>query len=221
MLCGSCGHENREGASFCVSCGTRISRVCSNCGGDLSPDARFCGSCGASVATATGPSLPDEEPSLRTPTSPSTTEEQRAETVEFLSKLAIFQHLQRQVLDSLAEQMQATSFPEGPICKEKEPVDGLYVIKSGTAKVTKSAEGGGPEAVLAILRDGDYFGEISVIDGLPASADVTAMLPMECYFLGRDMLMAALEQYPQLAIGMLRSLASMVRNADQWVARAI
>ena len=209
--CASCGHENREGASFCISCGAPLSAVCANCGRPLLPGARFCDSCGTPADSARAHAPVEGQP---IPTQP-------AETIEFLEKLPIFQHIGREALERLAQQMQVVPMQEGPVFKEKDEVLGLYIIKSGAAKVTKSAAGGGPEAVLAILSHGDSFGEIGLIDGLPASADVTAMQPMECYFLGRDVFLGALEEHPALAVGMLESLAGMVRNADEWVARAI
>jgi CRP/FNR family transcriptional regulator len=142
-------------------------------------------------------------------------------TIEFLGRVSIFRHLERHVLAHLAAQMQLISLPEGPILEENDKVDSLHIISSGAVKVTKSAEGGGPEAVLAILHEGDSFGEIGVIDGLPASAGVTAMQPTECYLLRREVLLGVLEQYPEVARSMLQSLAAMVRNADEWVAHSI
>ena len=105
---------------------------------------------------------------------------------------------------------------------DNDAADGLYIVKSGMAKVTKSsADAAGVEAVLAILRKGNSFGELSLIDGLPRSANVAAMGPMECYFLPRDAFLLALKEAPEIALGMLPALASMVRSADQWVAQLI
>lgn len=50
MLCPSCGHENREGASFCEGCGAALQLACPVCGADLRSSARFCDSCGHPVA---------------------------------------------------------------------------------------------------------------------------------------------------------------------------
>ena len=74
---------------------------------------------------------------------------------------------------------------------------------------------------MAILQPGSCFGEIGLIDGLPRTATVTAMEPTWCYFLPRDAFLAALEENPQIAVGMLPALASMVRNADQWIAQLL
>jgi CRP-like cAMP-binding protein len=75
--------------------------------------------------------------------------------------------------------------------------------------------------VLAILGQGHSFGEIGLLDGLPPSANVTAMESMECYFLSRDAFLTALEQNPEIAVGLLRVLAGMVRSADQWIAQLL
>ena len=100
------------------------------------------------------------------------------ETVEFLSKVDLFKNLQEADMQRLAAQMNQVSFPEGNIIRENDAADGLYIVKTGMAKVTKSAaEAAGVEAVLAIFRPGDSFGGLSLIDGLPRSADVTAMAP--------------------------------------------
>ena len=54
MNCPSCGHEKREGASFCRGCGSQFSVSCSNCGNDLPAGTRFCDGCGTPVVGKTG-----------------------------------------------------------------------------------------------------------------------------------------------------------------------
>ena len=144
------------------------------------------------------------------------------ETVEFLSKVDLFKNLKEGDLERLAAQMTQVSFPEGNIIRENDAGDGLYIVKTGMAKVTKSAaETAGVEAVLAILRPGNSFGELSLIDGLPRSANVTAMAPTECYFLPRAAFLMSLPENLELALGILPALTGMVRSADQWVAQLI
>ena len=215
MLCPSCNRRNRDTASYCRECGTGLTTPCSKCGKEIPAGARFCDFC-CHPAPGDAGSTASQGPVRRTPTGKET-----SDTLEFLSNLSMFQCLDREVLESLEDQMRLVSLPEGPIFKENEPVDGLYMIKSGVAKVTKSADVGAPEAVLAILRQGESFGEIGLIDDLPRSADVTAMQPMECYTLDREVFFEVLERHPEMARSMLKALATMVRNADQWVARTI
>jgi CRP-like cAMP-binding protein len=47
------------------------------------------------------------------------------------------------------------------------------------------------------------------------------MGPMECYYLERHLFVETLEQNPSMALSLIRSLATMVRTADDWVARSI
>ena len=125
--------------------------------------------------------------------------------------------MEEAALQYLADHMRVVSIPVGPVIRENEPTPGLYIIRSGMAGVTKAAESGSAEAMLATLGAGSSFGEIGLIDGLPASTNVTAMQPMECYFLPREAFLAGLDQHPEIARGMLPALATMVRNTDKLV----
>jgi len=143
------------------------------------------------------------------------------EVTEFLGDVDLFRHLKAGALENLAARMGLVYLPEGSIVKESDPVDGLYIIKSGMVKVTKSAERWEAEAVLAILRPGKCFGEIGLIDGLPRSANVSAMEPTQCYFLPRDAFLRALEENPEIGAGMLPAMAALVRSADRRVAQVL
>ena len=83
------------------------------------------------------------------------------------------------------------------------------------AQVTKPAGGGDLAVDLATLSQGESFGEIGLIDGLPRSATVTAIEPMTCYFLPRPVFLTAVSEDPEIALGMLPAPAAMVRNADE------
>ena len=218
MACPACGFDNQPSSRFCSDCGRPLTFVCDGCGNSLAPTARFCSDCGARVspASTTGDEARGDPETASDPVAVD-----QLETVEFLGQVSVFRSLGPQVLERLAAKMFVVGLAEGPVLKENDPVDGLYVIKSGTAKVTKSAGAGGPEAVLALLHDGDSFGEIALIDGLPRSAGVVAMQPMECYFLGRDAFLGVLDKHPEMARSILHALAAMVRNADEWVAQTI
>jgi CRP/FNR family transcriptional regulator/CRP/FNR family cyclic AMP-dependent transcriptional regulator len=150
-----------------------------------------------------------------------------------LGKTSLFKDVNAEALQRLAAQVKLKSFPAGTIVKENDPSgDGLYIIKSGMARVTKRAEpgmakgakrmeGSGAEAVLALLRAGDTFGELSLIDGQPHSATVSALQPIEVYYLERDAFWDVLKINPEIAVAMLPTLANMVRFANRWVAASI
>ena len=145
--------------------------------------------------------------------------------VEFLESLPLFRYLNADAMHRLASQARIIHFSDGhkirDVARDTAPVDGLYIIKSGVAKVSKPSESWEAEAVLAILGRGSCFGEIGLLDGLPPSANVTALEPMECFFLARDEFLSALEENPEIALGMLPGLSAMVRGADRWIAQLL
>ena len=144
---------------------------------------------------------------------------------EFLAGLPLFRHLNPDALQRLADQIRVIHFSDGhkirDVTRGTAPIDGLYLIKSGVAKVSKPSESWEAEAVLAILGKGSCFGEIGLLDGLPPSANVTALEPMECFFLARGDFLSALEENPEIALGMLPGLSAMVRGADRWIAQLL
>lgn len=120
-------------------------------------------------------------------------------------------------------------FPEGHLVhhasRSETPgnlgLDGLQIINSGSAKVTTPSAGGEIEAVIAILREGDWFGEISLNDGLPPPADVTSISTMECYCLPRAGFLDALSEPTEIAVSMLPRLSRMVRSAGKWISQLL
>ena len=142
-----------------------------------------------------------------------------------LRKVPLFNNINEDVLNKLASETRLVYLPQGHLVRDTRrdtvSVDGLYILKSGLAKVTRSSQSWEAEAVLAILHAGQCFGEIGLIDGLPPSANVATMEPMECYFLPRDAFVTALEENPEIALRMLPTLATMVRGADQWIAELL
>jgi len=133
----------------------------------------------------------------------------------FLANVQLFKHLSREVLQKLASRIHLVSLRTGHVIKENEPTDGLYIIKSGMAQVTKSAASGDLAVDLATLAQGESFGEIGLIDGLPRSATVTAIEPMTRYYLPRPVFLAAVSEDPEISLGLLPAMASMGRNADE------
>ena len=66
MLCPSCGHENREGARFCLGCGASLALSCPGCGKELPSGARFCDSCGQASSEPAAPPTPTPTPTAPT-----------------------------------------------------------------------------------------------------------------------------------------------------------
>lgn len=91
-----------------------------------------------------------------------------------LKHIPLFAELSRKELDQIAAICKKESFPkEEHIFEEGAEGDKLYLITSGSVRISKFVPGIGEEA-LAILKPGDFFGEMSLIDDTPRSATAIA-----------------------------------------------
>ncbi len=82
------------------------------------------------------------------------------------------------------------------VCEDEE-ADAFYVIVSGTARVVKRSEEG-EEVSLHVLRSGDYFGEIGLLEASTRIATVRAREPVEAMRLDRSVFLALVHQFPDV-----------------------
>ena len=96
---------------------------------------------------------------------------------------------------------------------EDDPGDALYVVSGGQVKVVLIGEDG-REVILSVLNDGDFFGEMSLIDDEPRSAHVIAMRDSRLLVLRRDDFQQQLQQVPSIALKVLKVMVQRLRRAD-------
>lgn len=93
------------------------------------------------------------------------------ERAQALSRITIFAGLGEAALERLADIAFEETHKLGDfVFHEGTPGDALYLILDGKVRISREVAGMGEEA-LAILSAGDAFGEMSIIDGSPRSAD--------------------------------------------------
>ncbi len=84
-----------------------------------------------------------------------------------------------------------------PIVREGDPADALYVIVSGRARVVRTAENG-EELSLNVLRAGDVFGEIGLLEHTTRTATVRAGSDVEVLRLDKSLFEALVKRHPEL-----------------------
>lgn len=99
------------------------------------------------------------------------------------------------------------------VCRKGEPGDALYIVISGKLKVCVHAEDG-REAILAILEDGETFGEMSLLDEQPRSASVIAVQDSELLVIQRRDFINYLESNPKVSVSLLGILCQRLRLMD-------
>jgi CRP-like cAMP-binding protein len=97
-----------------------------------------------------------------------------------------------------------------------EAGDCLYVLLAGKVKISLlSVEG--KEAILSLLGDGDVFGEMSLLDGLPRSATVTSLEDCRLMVIGRQDFVQFLKRHADVALNLLAALSQRLRTTNNLV----
>lgn len=131
----------------------------------------------------------------------------------------LFKGCSPSALDDLVRRLQVRTRPAGAvIVAQDEPGDALFVIAQGRVKVALFGENG-RELTLSLLGAGDFFGEMSLVDGRPRSANVVALDDTTVLALTRDAFKQHLASHPQTAMNIMSELTTRLRRADETIAQ--
>ena len=126
-----------------------------------------------------------------------------------LVSLPLFAGLTKRQLRRVAELARISEFQRDEVVIQAgEKGDAVYVILSGQARVL-----GRPRARL--LRAGDYFGEMALIDGKPRSATIRAVSDLQTMKLPRQAFLKVVRQDPGIAIAMMAEMAARIRRLEK------
>jgi|HubBroStandDraft_3_1064219.scaffolds.fasta_scaffold204910_2 CRP/FNR family cyclic AMP-dependent transcriptional regulator len=124
---------------------------------------------------------------------------------EAIKNAPLFAQLSKKDIKQLAATLNQRSFPAGTVIIEKgKPGVGFFVIASGSATVTV---GGNQQRV---LKAGDHFGEVALIDDGPRMAEVTAETDLECYALAAWQFRPFVQDHPDVAWALMESLVKRI-----------
>ena len=135
-------------------------------------------------------------------------------TLDDLKRVPLFSDLSEGDLVRFAEVTREREYPRNSVILfEDDPGDSLYIVSTGQVKVVLIGEDG-REVILSVLNDGDFFGEMSLIDDEPRSAHVIAMKDSRLLVLRRDDFQQQINQHPSIAVKLLKVLVQRLRRAD-------
>jgi len=104
--------------------------------------------------------------------------------------------------------------PGEVLFKEGDPGDEMYLIKSGKIKISKG--GGDVEKTLAYLKEGDFFGEMAIIDESPRSATATAVDETRLVIIDREAFRNQVKKSPLIEY-ILETLTRRLRATDDQI----
>jgi small-conductance mechanosensitive channel/CRP-like cAMP-binding protein len=129
------------------------------------------------------------------------------ERVAALKKVELFQSLTDEERSSLASRLRVAPFVRGEaMTRQGAKAHWLYLITRGDAEVRVAIDGNLSEQI-AILRQGNFFGEMGMMTGEPRSATVIALTDVECYRLDKEAFNDILKQRPEIAEDISEQLA--------------
>lgn len=132
-----------------------------------------------------------------------------------LNRVTFFKDITGKYLEQIIDDFSILHAAKNEIIIEQEDTStDLYIILGGKVKVTLMSEEG-EEYILTDLHVGDYFGEMSLIDGKPRCATVVAMEDSTFAVLKRGRLIEALKRDPILALDLLSTLVHKLRKATE------
>ncbi len=131
-----------------------------------------------------------------------------------LNDVGLFGGLDENECAQLADLMTSHSYAKGAIIVQtNDPGDALYVVKEGKVKVSLLGKNG-KELILDFLESGEFFGEMSLVDGEPRSANIICMKKCTVLRLGRKEFLKALRSFPSMSLNIMTELCIRLRKAD-------
>jgi len=135
---------------------------------------------------------------------------------EALASIPLFAQLTEEQTALIAGRLRRRTYAEREvIVRRDDPGDALFIVTSGKVKISYSDEEN--ETIIAMMSAGEFFGELSILDGEARSADVVALEPTDVLVLSADDFHQCLAVMPGIATGLLRELAGRLRRSTSWI----
>lgn len=134
---------------------------------------------------------------------------------EFLQGVSLFQSLSHSDKERLAASLKRRLLKKGEaLFRKGDEGSSLYIVKSGSVKIVLPSEMG-DEVAPAILSQGDFFGEMALLDGMPRSADVVALESSELLALNQRDFLAFLKDNEEAIQAIFSYLSMRLRRTDE------
>ncbi len=139
-------------------------------------------------------------------------------SAEFLSKIPIFENLSPSDHDTLAGLWHPRELKVGDaLFHVGEKGDAMYLIQRGIVEIRVPVQGQQKQITVSVLQEGEFFGELSIIDGLPRTATAVATEHAHLLEMKRDDFLNFLMERPAVAISMVSVIGKRLRATNELV----
>jgi CRP-like cAMP-binding protein len=137
--------------------------------------------------------------------------------ISFLKGVPLFNHLNKDDLEQIANICSEKFFEKNKIIFYEEDLGtSFYIIVSGQVKIVMVSNDG-KEHILGLLKERDFFGEISLLDGEPRSATAIAIEDTNVITIAREDFTRLLRNSPDISLKIMFTLCKRLRKADKQV----
>jgi len=134
--------------------------------------------------------------------------------MDFLSTVSIFSEIDKDSLVEVSKITTERSYPKGSmIILEEEYGDKLFIVQSGTVKITRVNDEG-KEVILALLGSSEIFGEMAILDGESRSANVLAQETCSLLVISSEDFINILKKNFKVSFALMSELAKKLRKSD-------
>jgi uncharacterized membrane protein len=139
-------------------------------------------------------------------------DELKSPDAELLLEVSLFQKLDEEERQFLAKELDIVNFEEGDVIFHYgDPGDSMFVIRKGEVEVFFKDDTG-ERVVLETACEGDFFGELSLLDNGPRTASVVVTRKLEALRVDRNDLGHLLRMHPDAALDLLAAMGTRMRK---------
>ena len=141
--------------------------------------------------------------------------EELSRRCETLREVELFAPLTDEEREELAGRLNVAPFIRGEVVTKQGAVaHWLYILRRGEAEVRVNVPGTELSERVALLHEGDFFGEMGLLTGEPRAATIVALTDVECYRLDKDIFSDVLQRRPEMARDLADILARRRMELD-------
>ena len=133
---------------------------------------------------------------------------------ELLSQVNLFAGLDPDELEAVAQLVHAEKFPrDTQIFDAGDSADAVYIVAGGKVNIVITSSDG-KELILAVLGDGQVFGEMGLLDAAPRSAAAVTATPVDLLSINRTDFERLLDRHPRISRKLLGMISQRLRRAN-------
>ena len=137
------------------------------------------------------------------------------ERILLLKSSSAFNHVKTEDLRTVAQSLEEETYFSGErVFEIGEHGDCMYIIQAGKIGISLDSVPKDTGSYIAQLTEGDCFGEMNLLDDLPRSASAHVIEDATLLVLEKSRLRGLIINYPELSLGMLKSLSLRLREAN-------